>query len=315
MMPENLVIYHANCSDGMCAAWVAWKCFARRGEVAEYRAWNYGEKRRLSAEDFAGRKVWFLDFSLPREDLIFIKEHAKALIVLDHHKTAEEALRGLDFCTFDMDKAGCRLAWEHFFPEEILPLRLVKYCEDRDLWRWKLPFSREVSMMIRLQGTKAPEDFVKWEIFSARLETGEHLSYGGAPLGDGNQGPLAKEGAAILASNAIIEEQHVERAVRSCLFDPSEPQWTGRYKSSRPPWVVWQCNATVLFSEIAGKLAERGDADFGCCWFVRQDGQYQYSLRSLGDFDVSLVAKAFGGGGHKAAAGFESNRLLFRLVD
>jgi nanoRNase/pAp phosphatase (c-di-AMP/oligoRNAs hydrolase) len=28
-------------------------------------------------------------------------------------------------------------------------------------------------------------------------------------------------------------------------------------------------------------------------------------LRSNGDYDVSAIAKAFGGGGHKNAAGFE----------
>jgi nanoRNase/pAp phosphatase (c-di-AMP/oligoRNAs hydrolase) len=31
----------------------------------------------------------------------------------------------------------------------------------------------------------------------------------------------------------------------------------------------------------------------------------QCSLRSNGDYDVSAIAKVFGGGGHKNAAGFE----------
>ena len=37
------------------------------------------------------------------------------------------------------------------------------------------------------------------------------------------------------------------------------------------------------------------------------DGTFAYSLRSRADdFDVSVVAKEFGGGGHKAAAGFRA---------
>lgn len=35
-----------------------------------------------------------------------------------------------------------------------------------------------------------------------------------------------------------------------------------------------------------------------------ESGKFQYSLRSRGDFDVSAIAKKFGGGGHKNAAGF-----------
>jgi hypothetical protein len=41
---------------------------------------------------------------------------------------------------------------------------------------------------------------------------------------------------------------------------------------------------------------------------IRSDGKRQWSLRSRGDgVDVSAVAKARGGGGHRNAAGFEEN--------
>ena len=42
------------------------------------------------------------------------------------------------------------------------------------------------------------------------------------------------------------------------------------------------------------------------------DGQAHCSLRSNGDYDVSAIAKAFGGGGHRNAAGFSTdiNTLL-----
>jgi nanoRNase/pAp phosphatase (c-di-AMP/oligoRNAs hydrolase) len=63
-------------------------------------------------------------------------------------------------------------------------------------------------------------------------------------------------------------------------------------------------NATVLFSEIAGELAK--GMPFGACYFDRFDGKRQWSLRSDEQgVDVSLIAKAHGGGGHAHAAGFE----------
>lgn len=45
---------------------------------------------------------------------------------------------------------------------------------------------------------------------------------------------------------------------------------------------------------------------FGLCWTLNQTKPVaNCSLRSNGDYDVSAIAKAFGGGGHKNAAGFE----------
>ena len=52
--------------------------------------------------------------------------------------------------------------------------------------------------------------------------------------------------------------------------------------------------------------AEPG-APFCASWFRRADGRIQYSLRSRDDrMDVSEIAKKFGGGGHRNAAGFET---------
>lgn len=69
----------------------------------------------------------------------------------------------------------------------------------------------------------------------------------------------------------------------------------------------WISNAPYFFaSEVAGELCERG-AEFGACYFEAENGRFQYSLRSRGDFDVSAIARRYGGGGHKNAAGFTSD--------
>ena len=70
-------------------------------------------------------------------------------------------------------------------------------------------------------------------------------------------------------------------------------------------------NTTILVSEVAGCLAETySDAPFGAIFFVLNTGEVVYSLRSRGEFDVSEVAKQYGGGGHKNAAGFKIDKLL-----
>lgn len=43
---------------------------------------------------------------------------------------------------------------------------------------------------------------------------------------------------------------------------------------------------------------------YGATYYSTKDGSLKWSLRSTGNYDVSAIAKDFGGGGHKNAAGF-----------
>lgn len=286
---KTYVLYHGNCWDGFCAAWVARKCL--QGDV-EYIPVQYGQDPPAIEP---GARLYILDFSYSREQLFKWwtpgPNAVESLVVLDHHKTAKEALDGFeDEClasgmdapkiVFDMDHSGGRLAWEHFFgvehrarysnPDELRPW-LVDYTEDRDLWRWKLPMSREVNAALRSH----PLDFDLWDSFDAfNREVALPTFY--------------TEGSAILRSEAVMIDNHVRHA--------REIDMNG-YK-------ILAVNATVLFSDIAGKLAE--GRPFGAAYFDRGDGRRQWSLRSSDDgVDVSEVAKSRGGGGHRNAAGFE----------
>jgi nanoRNase/pAp phosphatase (c-di-AMP/oligoRNAs hydrolase) len=41
--------------------------------------------------------------------------------------------------------------------------------------------------------------------------------------------------------------------------------------------------------------------------------QWTYSMYTLKDINVSEIAKKYGGGGHKKAAGFQSDKLLITM--
>jgi hypothetical protein len=69
--------------------------------------------------------------------------------------------------------------------------------------------------------------------------------------------------------------------------------------------LIWNvANATTLVSETAGELSKV--TGIGCCWFEKPNGDRVYSLRCDHDanFDLSAMARFFGGGGHRTAAGF-----------
>lgn len=290
-MTNPLVIYHGGgCFDGFCCAWLFHLAFPE----ADFVAAQYDQP----PPDVAGRDVLMADFSYGRDVLLEMNAKAKSLVVLDHHKTAEEALRGLSFCTFDMTKSGGRMVWEWLWEKQLLPPKyigapfgpyhapwLVHYTEDRDLWKWELPLSREINAALRSH----PMDFGLWDTM-AFWQYHIRLIQGHARVSDPgfDLHKFADDGRAILRAEAQVVAQHVKNA--------REIEIAGHK--------VLAANATTQFSEIAGELAK--DRPFGACYFDRGDGQRVWSLRSReGGVDVSQIAKMFGGGGHKQAAGFQ----------
>ena len=264
---KTYVLYHASCYDGFGAAWAAWKKF---GDNAEYVAVRYGKPM---PELLDGSDVFIVDFSYPRQELLTLKGRMNSLVVLDHHKTAQQDLAGLDFAIFDMNKSGAVLAWEYFHPGQPVP-RLLEYVQDRDLWRWKLAQSREVSAA--LQSYKM--DFELWEELSWRAMVSSRR--------------IADEGEAILR----WQQQKIEEAI-------SHAVWM-KIGGHQVPVV----NATQLMSEICNRLCEAyPDAAFAAYYFDDKDGNRQWGLRSIGEFDVSSIAKQYGGGGHRNAAGFQTS--------
>jgi uncharacterized protein len=84
--------------------------------------------------------------------------------VLDHHITAAQELEGLlrnDGIVdgvFDMEKSGCLLTWEWFFKDRQPPQALLAV-NDRDLWKFELPWTREIFLAL----TSYPYDFEAWD--------------------------------------------------------------------------------------------------------------------------------------------------------
>lgn len=266
---KTLVLYHGpSCWDGFSAAWVLRR---KLGPDCDFIPVQYGQP----APDVTGAEVFILDFSYKRPVMIEMTRQAKKLVCLDHHETAREELKGLSagsddgLIRFDLTKSGGRLAWEYFFPDKPA-CWLVKYTEDRDLWRWQLRDSREINAALR----SYPLDFAMWD----RWDT---VFYPDPPWS------FMEQGTAILRAERQIIDAHVRNATEIEL---------GACK-------VLAVNATTLISEIGQELA-RGKP-FSATWFDRADGKRVWSLRSdengihVGDF-----AKRRGGGGHAHSAGY-----------
>lgn len=295
MKQKPLVIYHANCYDGFTAAWV----FKRFRGDADFVPGNYGQ----DPPDCKGRDVWLLDFSYPRDVMLkSVIAPSERTIVLDHHKTAEAALDGIlqdvrkkglqrtaDQIVFDMSRSGAGITFD-FLEDEFdkrhgvhtprlqgyRKMRIVDYVEDRDLWKFQYPQTKAVLAWMATQ----PMTFEAWDSLAVHCET---ASDGMVP--------------AVTAGKHVMSyiENYGKKAMATARMEKLDGHTV-------PTMNIAYLNCS---DHLDSMLSATPDAPFVVSYFRRADGKWQFSLRSREDFDVSEVAKKFGGGGHKQAAGFE----------
>lgn len=263
-MSKPLVLYHAGCPDGFGSAWAFYQKY---GDKAEYRPVRYGD----DYPTVTGRTVFIVDFSYPRTILEKMEESASSLVVIDHHKTAEEALSGLDYCHFDMTHSGAYLAWKYLFGEDNVPL-LIRYIEDRDLWKWELEGSEEILSFV----DSYKKTFDNWDELHRRL----NKEYDEAWC------EVYESGRAILRYKNSIIKPILKRAYRLRMGGKD----------------VLTVNSSVFQSELGSLLSESEPCAAVYYWNGRE---FIFSLRSNeSGVDVSEIAKKYGGGGHRNAAGF-----------
>ena len=269
-MADRLVIYHGNCFDGFTAAWV----HARHsGEPGEYVPAHHGE----APPDVSGRDVLILDFSYPRAELLEMYDAASSLQVLDHHKSAEEALRGLPFCAFDMERSGCGMTWDFLMPGHDRP-QLVSIMEDRDLWRFKYDATRPVMAA----AAAVPMTFDEWDRLAGNIE---------GVIGDGE---------AIRRYITMFGENVSHQAVWWTIGEHAVPVINIPYQN---------CS-----DHLALLLEHHPEVPFVASFCLGGDSKWHFSMRSRAadpeqGFDVSLLAGKYGGGGHRNAAGFVLDTL------
>lgn len=266
---DIIVFYHGpSCYDGFGSAYAAWKKF---GNTAEYIVL----KRGISDVPYSvkGKEVYMLDFGFSSEVLTRIQGEAKSFVVIDHHKSDQEAIESLSGSVFDLEHSGAVLSWLYFHPQTPVPA-LLQYIEDGDIWKFKLPGAKELLTFITTQ----PFDFHYWEKLVADFEDENILK------------TYEEKGAAYLQYKKFLIDALVERA--------EEVEFEG--------YTVLATNVNapsdLLVSSLGNALAAK-KGPIGVVWSYK-DGEVRVSLRSDGSVDVAELARKYGGGGHHDAASF-----------
>ena len=111
-----------------------------------------------------GKDIYIIDYSFKPEEMKKLVAVNKKVVLIDHHATSAESAKIATESLYDTSRSGAYLAWKYFHPDKKIP-KLVSSVEDYDLWKFKLPFTQELTLFIVLKkfnfklGTKLAKEF------------------------------------------------------------------------------------------------------------------------------------------------------------
>jgi oligoribonuclease NrnB/cAMP/cGMP phosphodiesterase (DHH superfamily) len=275
------IIFHHSDTDGRCAAWImATFVHGIRGldNPAEFVEVDY--KDNVAVEDLVnpGDIVAIVDFSFPPPTMLRIQARASRVIWCDHHITAKEYgynhLEGVrDFS--EKGLSGCECTWKFCYPGDPIP-KFVELIGDYDSWRLYLqPQCFQFFEGLKLKNTHPTSILWTW-----------------------------------LFQHAHSVQQVIDLGVQAIKYRDNyctEMRTAFGYETELSGYRAYAMNLYRFGSKQFGPLFHEYPV---CLAYVHDGSRFVVSLYS--DFiDVSEIAKSFGGGGHKGAAGFICDQLPF----
>jgi len=278
---KHLVIYHAHCPDGLASAWVIYhysKVLGWPKTEIEYYSASYQQEPPIL---LGYKNVYIVDFSYKQEILLQMSKQVDNIILMDHHESAIKDLENFISpknieIILDNTKAGCQIVWDYFSQKKERPW-FIDYIADRDLWKFKLEYSREINAAIAEEGYLRSIQKIN-ELLSKKaqdfLEIGKQFcKFRDSILGN-------------LSSKSV--------------------------KTKFQGYICYAVNSNIFISELGEYLIKKNiDCDIAIIYrYNLKNKLWEYSFRS-NRVNLSELLKPFGGGGHKEAGGLTSDKLIF----
>lgn len=273
--------YHTD-MDGKCAGAIVRKYYCvERNVPCDFFMIDYKDEfpfDKIKKDEL----VVIVDFSLQKEgEFNRLLEITENVIWIDHHKSAIEKHGDIQIDGLRRDGvAGCVLTWEFLYPYTKTP-KVVELLGDYDIWAFK--FGEDTNLLqtgIRLYDTSV--ESLMWN---------KWLDPGYSPENELRDGKISLEYrnsfyAGLIKGYSFFTTFDGYRAVA--------------------------CNAGSVSSQLFDSVTDDYDLMIP---FIYDGRQWKVSIYTKKDIDCSEIAKKYGGGGHKQAAGFQCNELPFRRSD
>lgn len=270
-------------------------------EFLDFIGYNYGQPiPDLSEYD----KVIMCDISFPKDEMTKLfteKKNLISIIWIDHHISAikdnKELFINDNECGLrDTKFAACELTWKYFFPNDPMP-EIVRLLGRYDCFGHK-GTNEEIEVLEFQYGARA---YIK--------NYEDAYEY------------LLKTIGTDLTSKMTLEFIHTAgKSIYKYLCTEAKQTynngfpivfWNKTQISGEPDRWYFICINKERFNPINfGIDYHKEGYDGAACFHRTKDGKWAFSLyNDNGLVDCSQIAKQFGGGGHKGAAGFIVNDL------
>lgn len=276
----DICIYHRNCQDGLASAYIV-KRFNGNHHLKLFET-NPGPQIDRKLPDVRNKTVAIVDISFDRETMVELYNDAKFLVCLDHHKSSKIELDGLNYCIFDMERAGCQLTWDYLFPGEPRP-DYIEYIAGRDMWDYDKRNTSEFTVGLSRTLSSVKKDKDKFKYFDKFHNSNKkkvaalykfYVDYGSEELKD------------IRADVANITKRAIKCKIRA--------------------YTAYVVDTKIYRSDVCNKLLVDHKCEVAAAYnYDLLSDLWLISLRSLkgSGIDVSELAKDINdGGGHENAS-------------
>jgi oligoribonuclease NrnB/cAMP/cGMP phosphodiesterase (DHH superfamily) len=335
------VYYHQNCLDGSCSAALMQHLFENAAKVDgvprkyTYMPVNYGNEFPMQTIEKPDTLCIMVDFSAAPEVLQEINSRCEGLLVIDHHKSAVEAILKYGETTTpefgyilgDKNNSGASLVYEIFYDKLGLVditgtlTQIVSHCRIHDTWRHNGVItdpSYGFATAIYSAGEHTDKNVASYqmslmltELFRAALKakkeyTGSCYSEESSSVKIPSIEGLCAIGNKMLKTKELEALAYVEAGKHAYL---QQDERIYNFLAVKAPYRAASMVGTVGYTvnPVANFIAiyeDKPDSD-----------EYVISLRTRqGGVDVSAVAKFYGGGGHASAAGFKVKKEIWDAI-
>ncbi len=267
---KKIIVFYHDDPDGFTGAWAAWKKFK---DKADYLPMSHDNKI-LDRLNIKGKDVYIIDYSFKPDEMKKLVATNKKVVFIDHHLTSAESAKIATESVYDSSRSAAYLSWKYFHPKKSPP-RLIFYVEGYDLWKFKIPFINEVMAALFAY----EYNFKVWSKIAANLENNLKRK------------EFIKEGKSILKYQEALIKKIISAGGEEVTFE-------GRR--------AFAVNSPIFESEIGHHIYDKKGM-LAIVWSYKiryKRPKLKVSLRSDKSIDVAEIALKYGGGGHKAAAGF-----------
>ena len=323
-----MVIFYHSDDDGKCAGYWAGKLNKRKtgikDHVTTYIKINYGDA--IPWDKIAKNElVYIVDFSFEPKDMDKLLIITNNVVWIDHHITAidkyKEYPRKIDGIRVN-GVAGCLLTY--FYLTCMVSAHTGEEVKDAEYWSRDFQDSKtaqsDLIHHMSLLGQTVPfatRLIADWDVWKFELVDTKafHTGFSAIPheptdfYWDWVHDPQTGDAlcAKVIESGKVslcYRQNWLKDYCKTCGFDAE--------------FVIDELSQLRCYAINIGMISSDDfmidTSNYDVLIGFHFDGSsYKYSLRAARpDVDVSAIAKQFGGGGHKAAAGFASEELQIR---